>query len=83
MSNTVINWRFGAWHLEVLRWDEWPLAIRLGLWRDLVRWNRNLWHAPGGTGRLDPDWRWLEFYDGAGYVFVLLGLAALLIGLAL
>lgn len=47
MSNTLLNWRFGAWHLKIFRGRPW-----VG-----VSWNP--FHAP----ELRPDdWRWFERY---------------------
>jgi hypothetical protein len=47
----VLNWRFGAYHLQICRN---PFRLRLQF---------NRYHARGGAGRLNPAWRWFEAYD--------------------
>jgi hypothetical protein len=48
MSNSILNWRFGSWHLHI---DREPLRVRIF---------RNSYHD---TMRIvDPNWRWFERY---------------------
>lgn len=48
MSNTILNWRFGTWHLQIYR-D--PVRVRI---------SRNSYHDIQRT--IDPHWRWFERY---------------------
>jgi hypothetical protein len=32
MDNTILNWRFGAYHLQILRWEDWRVFDTL-YWR--------------------------------------------------
>lgn len=81
MSNTVINWRFWAWHFQVLRWGDWPGSIRRGDWGDLIRISHNGYWAKGGRGRESDEWFPVALYEGGGYMIALIVLV--LIGLAL
>ena len=50
MSNCILNWRFGAWHLQLTRQ---PLRLSL---------NFNDYHRRNGDGRAKPGWHWFEAY---------------------
>lgn len=63
MSNTVINWRFGAYHLQVIRWGDWRCYMREG--RSPITWRRNGYHAKP----LRPaNWQRVQLYQGRGYL---------------
>lgn len=84
MSNTMINWRFWHYHLQVLQWRNWSWRG----WRDgdrIIRWSRNDYHAPGGRGREEDGWRAIEFYEGGGIgaALAFLALALIVWGIAL
>lgn len=74
MSNTVINWRFGAYHLQVVRWGDWRSMIRAG--GSPITWGRNGYHAPGGPGRAAQGWTWIALYEGRRYALLLALIAA-------
>jgi hypothetical protein len=61
MNNTIINIRFGAWHLQVVRFGDWRGEISIG--RSPVTFRRNDWHAKGSLERSDPEWRWFQIYE--------------------
>ncbi len=85
MSNTIINWRFWHWHLQVIRPGDWRGWIRDG--RSPVTLTANDWHRGPGSlrypksagGRADPTWRRVEFYEGRRYLLVPVALIALLV----
>ncbi len=81
MSNTVINWRFWAYHLQVLRWSDWRWNVRENGWP--VRWSLNRAHLKGGVCRSEPGWRPVAFYEGSEYLPVPVLLIALAIWAAL
>ena len=80
MSNLIINWRFWAWHFQVVRWGDWRSYIHHGY--SLVTFTRNNWHHGLGSvrypaalgGKQNPDWKRIEFYQGKRYAAAL-GLA--------
>lgn len=77
MSNTIINWRFWAWHLQVVQPGDWR-----GYWREglpIIRWSRNGYHAAGAPGRREPGWRAVELYEGRRYALALALIIALLV----
>jgi hypothetical protein len=84
MSNTVINWRFWHWHLQVVRWSDWRGWIRSG--RSPITLMRNDWHRGRGSLRYpesmggalqDPEWKRVEFYEGKRYAVALVALIVL------
>lgn len=85
MSNTIINWRLWHWHLRVIRWGDWPGWVRDG--RSPITLTCNEWHRGPGSLRYperldfqqDPEWKWIELYEGLGYVPALLALIALIV----
>lgn len=85
MSNTIINWRFWHWHLQVIRWGDWLPWIRSG--RSPITFMANDWHRGRGSvrypgsleGEQDPEWKRVELYEGRRYLAVPLALVALLI----
>lgn len=81
MSNTVINWRFWAWHFQVLRWGDWRWNVRHNGWP--IRISHNGYWAKGGRGRESDEWFPIALYDGGGYMIALIVLILILIGLAL
>ena len=83
MSNTAINWRFWAWHLQVLMWRYWPGSIRRGEWRSLIRISHNGYWSKGGRGRRADEWTPVALYDGKRYAVGLIALIAALIWWAL
>ncbi len=76
MSNTIINWRFWAWHLQVLRWGDWRWNVRHNGWP--IRICRNAYWAKGGIGRSTDDWTPIALYEGRRYLgFMLIALGLL------
>lgn len=78
MSNTVINWRFWAYHLQVLQWRDWSWRGWRGGDR-IIRWSRNDYWGKGGPGRCSADWTPVAFYEGRRYLAVPAALIALLV----
>lgn len=78
MSNTIINWRFWAYHLQVLRLSDWRWENR----SRIIRWDRNAYHAKGGPGRKDGFWSPVELYEGKRYAVGLVLIIAAMIGSA-
>lgn len=79
MSNTIINWRFWSYHLQVTRPRDWRWRRR----GDIIRWSHNPYHAPGRYYREQRDWPRVDLIAGAGYAWGALALIALLIWWAL
>lgn len=79
MSNTMINWRFWVWHLQVLQFSDWRWSDR----GRIVRWSRNDYWSRGGRGREVREggdrWTPVAFYEGRRYLIVLVALIALLV----
>ena len=75
MSNSMINWRFGAYHLQVVQPGDWRAYRREGI--PIVRWSSNRYHARGGPGRRQGWWMPVAFYEGRRYALALAALVAL------
>lgn len=67
MSNTIINWRFFVWHLQVVQPSDWRAYRQEG--RSIVTWRRNPYAVKGSP---------IAFYEGRRYAAALaLALAGL------
>lgn len=77
MSNTIINWRFLAWHLQVVQPGDWRSYLRDGV--PIIRWSRNPYHARGGAGRREGWWNPVAFYEGRRYLLLIIALIALIV----
>lgn len=58
MSNTILNIRFGSYHLQVVRFGDWLSEVRMG--RSPITWRRNGYHDLARCN--DPSWRWFQVY---------------------
>jgi hypothetical protein len=57
MSNTILNWRFGTRHLQIVRFRDWIGEIRMG--RSPITFRVNPYQA--WRRHSDPTWTWFEF----------------------
>lgn len=57
MSNTLLNIRFGSWHLQIVRLGDWIGEISMG--RSPITFGHNPIHD---RLRHKPGWRWLQIY---------------------
>lgn len=81
MSNTIINWRFWAYHLQVVRPGDWRGYIESG--QPIITWFHNGYHRRGGEGRRQRPWWPIQLYEGRRYALALAVLAGLLVWWAL
>jgi hypothetical protein len=62
VSNLIFNMRFGAYHLQIVRFYDWRWMIREGL--SPITINFNGYHAKGGPARRNnTNWKWWEWYE--------------------
>lgn len=57
MSNTIINWRFGSYHLQVVRLGDWRSEIKMG--RSPITWRHNPYHDSPEVRNAE-GWSWIK-----------------------
>lgn len=58
MSNTILNVRFGSWHLQIVRFSDWRGELIMG--RSPITFRHNGFHD--AARHTEPGWRWFEIY---------------------
>ena len=58
MDNTILNIRFGTYHLQVVRFSDWVGEFKMK--RSPITFKHNPYQAEARVK--DLNWKWFEFY---------------------